>query len=109
MIALEVSKNGERVCIAGAEDLGVLAAHVSAVGRLGTATVPIRPDEGEPHIHFSVSGLTRRADPNADVHPRWQGITSLAVGDEITVRVLETDVADPAVSEAPAKCDPENR
>jgi hypothetical protein len=35
MIALEVSLNGKLVCRAGADDLSVLSAHVTASGKLG--------------------------------------------------------------------------
>ena len=54
MIALEVSLNGKRVCIAGAEDLAVLTTSVTAVGKLGRKTVPARPDETGGQIHYSV-------------------------------------------------------
>jgi hypothetical protein len=45
MIAFEVTLNGKRVCIAGAEDLAVLSTIISASGRLGPKTVPARPDD----------------------------------------------------------------
>ena len=102
MIALEVSKNGRRVCVAGAADLGVLTAHVGAVGRLGPETVRSRPDEGPPDLHYNVGGLTDRGAAAEDVHLRWKSISPVKVGDVITVRVLETDRADPPVEETRA-------
>ncbi len=45
MIAFEITLNGKTVCLAGAEDLSVLTANVSAVGKLGSKTIPARPDE----------------------------------------------------------------
>jgi hypothetical protein len=96
MIAFEVRKNGKRVCIAGAEDLAVLSASISAVGKLGKKTVPVRPDQTTSEIHYSVGGLTARPDPDKDVHVRWKSITSLKVGDTIEVKILETEKVDRA-------------
>jgi hypothetical protein len=60
MIAFEVSHNGQRVCIAGAEDLSVLSAHITASGKLGHKTLPARPDDKTGEVFFSVGGLTAR-------------------------------------------------
>jgi len=103
MIALEVSLNGKRVCIAGAEDLGVLSTHVAACGKLGKKAVPARSDDFTGEIHYSVGGLTRRKDSAKDVHLSWKSVTPLKVGDVIQVRILETDKADRAISRAKAK------
>ena len=103
MIALEVSLNGKRVCVAGAEDLAVLTTVVSAVGKLGKKTVPAWPGQASGEIHYSVGGLTARQDPKMDVHVRWKSIDPLRVGDVIQVRILETDKADPARSRQRAK------
>lgn len=102
MIAFEVRKNGKRVCIAGAEDLGVLNAIVTAAGKLGKKTVPARPDETKGEVFFSVGGLTSRSDPDKNVHVRWKSVSSLKVGDVIEVRVLETDEVDRAKSQVKA-------
>lgn len=102
MIALEVSLNGKRVCLAGADDLAVLSAHVTACGKLGSKTVPARPDEtGE--IFYSVGGLTARPDPRKDVHVNWKSLAPLTVGDVIQVKVVETDNPDRAKSKKSAK------
>jgi hypothetical protein len=103
MIALEVSLNGKRVCIAGAEDLAVLSAHVSASGKLGKKTVAARPDETTGEIFYSVGGLTGRGDPKKDVHLRWRSIKFLKVGDVIQVKVLETMKVDRPTSRTKAK------
>lgn len=94
MIALEVTLNGKRICVAGAEDLAVLTTSVSAVGKLGKKTVTARRDETGGEIHYSVGGLTARSDPERDVHLRWKSVAPLRIGDVIQVRVLETDKAD---------------
>lgn len=98
MIALEVRKNGNRVCIAGAEDLAVLSTHITAVGKLGKKTVPARPNETTGEIHYSVGGLTSRPAPGNDVHLSWKSVMPLKVGDVIEVRILETKKVDRATS-----------
>jgi hypothetical protein len=76
MIALEVSLNGKRVCLAGADDLAVLSAHVTACGKLGSKTIPARPDDITGEVHYSVGGLTARPDPKKDVHMNWKSAGS---------------------------------
>ena len=98
MIALQVSLNGKHICVAGAEDLAVLTAHVTAVGRLGRKTVPARADETTERIHYSVGGLTARPDSKKDVHLRWKSIAPLRVGDVIQVKILETEKVNRATS-----------
>ena len=94
MIAFEVKLNGKRLCVAGAEDLSVLHTSIVAVGKLGSKTVPARPDETSPDIYYSISGLTARRDPAKDVHLNWKSIAPLKVGDIIQVQVLETSKTD---------------
>ena len=103
MIALEVSLDGKRICVAGAEDLCVLTTNVNAVGKLGNKTVPAWPNDKRAEIHYSVGGLTARPDPEKDVHVRWKSVAPLRVGDVIQVKILETDKADRAVSTQKAK------
>ena len=94
MIALEVTLNGKRICIAGAEDLSVLSTIISAGGKLGKKTVPPRPGDETFDIYYSVGGLTSRPDPTKDVHVRWKSVEPLKVGDVIQVRILETEKVD---------------
>jgi len=103
MIALEVKLNGKRVCTAGADDLSVLSAHVTACGKLGKKTVPARPDDTTGEIHYSVGGLTARPDPEKDVHVKWKAVAPLQVGDVLEVRILETEKVDRATSRTKAK------
>ena len=102
MIAFEVTLNGKRVCIAGAEDLGVLSVSLSACGRLGKKTVPARPEE-TCDIFYSVGGLTSRRNAKKDVHLDWKSIEPLSPGDIIQVRVIETEKVDRAKSRSKAK------
>ncbi|MGC3988584.1 MAG: hypothetical protein QM796_02645 [Chthoniobacteraceae bacterium] len=103
MIAFEVSLNGKRVCIAGADDLGVLSTIISACGKLGKKTVPARPDVTSGDVHYSVGGLTSRRDSKTDVHVRWKSVEPLKIGDVVQVRVVETEKVDRAKSRARAK------
>jgi hypothetical protein len=103
MIALEVRKNGKRICVAGADDLAVLTASVTAVGKLGKKTVSARPDETTSQIGYSVGGLTSRPNPDKDVHLRWKSVAPLKVGDILEVRILETEKVDRATSRLKAR------
>jgi len=103
MIAFEVSVNGKRVCVAGAEDLGVLSTIITACGKLGRKSVPYRPDETSSEVHYSVGGLTSRPNPKDDHHLKWKSAQRLAIGDVITVRVVETKKASRVASRTKAK------
>jgi hypothetical protein len=90
MKAFVVHHNGKQLCTAGIGANGVLSAIVDWVGR---------GDLGEFHMH--VGGL----DSASDEHVRWQ-VPEIAVGDEITIRLVEADTIDQPVqrfkrSEAP--------
>ena len=106
MIAFEVLLNGKRICIAGAEDLCVLTADMTATGKLGKKTVYEELlDDAVPEVqlHYSVSGLTRRRDPDRDVHLSWKSVRRLRVGDSLQVRVVEVRKADRPKSQVSAK------
>lgn len=102
MIALEVMLNGKRICIAGSEDLCVLNASVAAAGKLGNKTVLQRSDETF-QVFYQVGGLTRRKNPQMDVHMRWKSVAPLEVGDVIQVKIIDTPKADRPVSRKRAK------
>jgi hypothetical protein len=78
MIGFEVRLNGHRLCTAGGQD-GVLTAIVSSVARRS-------------ELKLEVGALLN------DSHLTWETPPGLVVGDEITIRVVETDHPDPAVS-----------
>lgn len=106
MIAFEVILNGKRICTAGAEDLSVLTADMTATGKLGKKTVfEALPDDTVPEVRldYSVGGLTRRRDPNRDVHLIWKSVRRLRVGDSLEVRVVEVRKADRPKSQVSAK------
>ena len=78
MIGFEVLLNGQRLCVAGAGD-GVLSAIVSSV--------PARNE-----LRLEVGGLMEQA------HLTWPVPRGLAVGDEVIVRVVETQTPDAPAS-----------
>lgn len=89
MRCLEVEVNGQHHCLAGVGDTGVLSAFVTWVGVMPPegATAPNGP------TYLSVSGVT--ADQR---HVHWRDVTfPLAVGDVVTVRVVEATTPEPAL------------
>jgi len=90
----EVLVNGVRVCTAGQNDLGVLTTLLSW-RKLDPANRPLNDtppakawSEGE--LDFSVGGI----DSGDGRHTSWK-VPILAVGDEITIRILAQGPYDP--------------
>jgi hypothetical protein len=83
MKAFVVSFNGQPFVTAGVGDDGVLATTVTWVG--GS---PPRPADGR--LHFRVGGVDGRSGEHID----WS-VPEIGVGDEITIRIIETDQASP--------------
>ena len=96
MIALEIKLNGKPICVAGADDLTVLSADITACGKLGKKSVPRRPNDAT-EINYSVGGLIPRPN-DKDIFPKWKFAAPLRVGDVIEVRILETEKVDRAKS-----------
>jgi hypothetical protein len=91
MIAFRIHHNDVPLCVAGASDLVVLHAIVSAVGALGPDTVNRRgKNGGGPDLFLSVGGLTSRK-VEADEHLGWLEHTHLAIGDTVTITLVESD------------------
>jgi hypothetical protein len=106
MIALEVLLNGKLLCVAGAEDLGVLTAAISAVGKLGSGSFHSRPGEA-PDLMARVGGLTSREDPAEDVHFEWFSSMSMQLGDVFQIRIIDTEAVDKPVDQRSAHKTPE--
>jgi hypothetical protein len=109
MIAFEVKLNGNRICIAGADDLCVLTTTIVDTGRLGVKTVSARQDHSAPDLFYSVGGLTRRPDPKKDIHVRWKSVAPLRVDDLLEVKVVEVTKVDPPKSRVKAEPRPGER
>jgi len=104
MIAFEIELNGDLLGIAGANDLSVLTAIVSAVGKLGpnSAGAPQRAHHYD--IELEVGGLTSRAGGIPDQHLDWIK-RALKEGDVVTVRLVEAEAADPPIGSMPKLAD----
>lgn len=94
MIVFELLVNGKVVVRGGAEDLSVLSHSVTARGVLGGASLGTSNVKDRAVLEASLSGLTSRASEPSNVHQLWHQSRDLQVGDEITVRILESSVAD---------------
>ena len=85
MIAFEVYVNGEKQCVAGVGDIGVLTSILTWRGN--------QPDEngtpGEPLLQLEVGGLISRSQE----HVRWLD-RCISVGDEVQIRVVDATVVD---------------
>jgi hypothetical protein len=95
MLALEVVLNGNRIAVAGADDLNVLNGMVTAVGKLGRKASGTKAQPKGYDIRLSVGGLTGRQGGIPNEHVRWEEMKKLKVGDEVLIRVLRARVADP--------------
>ena len=95
MLALEVVLKGDRIAVAGADDLNVLNGMVTAVGKLGRKASGTKAQPKGYDIRLSVGGLTGRQGGIPNEHVRWEQMKKLKVGDEVLIRVLRARVADP--------------
>jgi hypothetical protein len=89
MIAFEVSLNGNRVCVAGGDGLGVLSTILSSVYRAPNPEAGEDPTGPTKELTLEVGGL-RSAE---GVHVSWLN-SPLAVGDVVTIAVKELSSAD---------------
>ena len=103
VLAIEVNVNGKRLAVAGAKDLGVLSAGISATGLLGPETYEFRKGPSRaPNIHLRASGLTSR-NGSPDEHLNWVDHLELKPGDIVILRIVEVIETDPPSSSSPAK------
>ena len=87
MFALRLTINKRKPIVAGAEDLSVLSAILSLVGRLGAETAD--RTRGKPNMHVHLGGLTARPGNKPDEHLNWLPHTKLKVGDRVLVEIIE--------------------
>jgi len=88
MRGMEVHLNGNKLCTAGIGTDGVLNTTINVVSR-----------KGEYHMEMRVGGLENNEFLN------WS-TNGLRVGDEITVRIIETDSIDPPAERKPNVAEP---
>jgi len=79
MRAFEISLNGEKLCLAGIGDDGVL-----------TTIVHLASRHSEGGFFLEVGGLISRTKE----HVNWTNLRALNVGDNVQVKIIETDAAD---------------
>jgi len=85
LLCFEVHSNGVRLCRAGLSDGGGVHVIASCLQRSGE----------DSFVGFSVTGL----DSRTGEHVHWVSPRALSVGDELVIRVVESDHADdPIVS-----------
>jgi hypothetical protein len=97
MYALKVQINDEAPVIAGADDLGVLTATVTCVGKLGSGSRSGHEDEPA-DLFITVGGLSSRTSGRPDEHLTWLSQKPLRPGDVLSVEVLDTSTADAPIS-----------
>ncbi len=98
MIAFEIHLNGEKLCVAGIGERGVLSQHLSWVGReLKAKDVELKTIE--PYLH--IGGLVN------DQHVSWIKQRTLDVGDEVVIKIVEVEVADEPTNREPRESDEE--
>lgn len=88
MQGLEVSLNGEKLCVAGVRGSHALNATIEVLGAEA------------PGMTLRVAGLEN------EIFVIWCD-RELQVGDEVTVRMIETDVSDPPLRRAPSVTGPD--
>jgi hypothetical protein len=84
MRAFEIYINGERLCLAGVSNASVFTAIIEYVGR----------DEEDLHLHVGGSLIPEQE------YVTWQD-RSLSVGDDVRIRILESDKVDAPTERSP--------
>ena len=100
-VRFEVIRNGERLCIAGIDGDGVLSVGLSYINRESDSRPP------DYRLHVGGLGYYHPSDRRKQ-HVAWETPSQLDVGDEITVRILESGVYDDpiqSISSPSATCD----
>jgi hypothetical protein len=89
MLCFEVRRNGQLVCTAGGDDLAVL-------------NVIINWLSGKGKLFYGVGGLTKDSAPVKE-HVRWVNLQPLAIGDEVSVRIVDLPACDQPSERHPGK------
>lgn len=85
MICFEIWVNGEKICLAGVDESDVLCAIIDGARK-----------QRKSNLH--VGGLV------GDEHVRWtEREHILEVGDEVTIKIVESDTADEPIRKYPRK------
>ena len=98
MIALEVKINGQRVCVAGANDLHVLHASFGIGGKLGPNTKTTTESGVAPTPTLHIGGVASPPDKDGD-HLRWARSAAVSIGDVVELGLIDVDPSTVEVSE----------
>ncbi len=105
MIIFKVFVNDRPLCSAGADDLSVLTAMITAGGQLGEHSHGARRQLRSARIDLCVGGLTSRSADlgnfSKDEHLDWARKV-LALGDEVRIKLVDKAKADHPISARPA-------
>ncbi|HTD29837.1 MAG TPA: hypothetical protein VK660_10655 [Xanthomonadaceae bacterium] len=93
MIVFELLLNGKLLARGGAADLSVLSQTLTARGVLGEESLGTKDVKESYILEAALTGLTSRSCEPAHVHLVW-GKSTLTVGDELTVRIVESGHVD---------------
>ncbi len=99
MIAFEIRLNGEKVCLAGIGEHGVMSQHLSWSQRAPKADSNEKPERAKPHFH--IGGLVNQE------HIDWIRHQDVEIGDEVTIRIVEVESADEPTHRERAESDEE--
>ena len=99
MIAFKIHLNGEKLCVAGIGEHGVLAQHLTWSQRKPKADAEEKPDVTKTRLH--VGGLAN------DEHVDWIKRTEMSVGDEVVIKIVEVESADEPTHRERAESDEE--
>lgn len=101
MLAFQIFINGRKVSVAGAEDLGVLSAIVSAIGKLGKNASNRKKNRKDFNVWLTVGGLACRKKKSQDEYLQWVKQKKIKIGDRIEIRVCKTNKAEPFIANNP--------
>jgi hypothetical protein len=93
MLCFEVWRNDEKLITAGLQETGVLSFILSWVGNEPNASAIAASSPGAiPDLRCRVGGLS------GVTHVEWYETNQLKLGDEVRIRLISTDTADPPIS-----------
>lgn len=93
MIAFEVTVNGNKVCVAGLEDLGVLSAILSWADRVPRSDAQTNEEYPTQELTLEVGGLQSARVNQAEQCISWVR-RQLKVGDIVTINIKNLDSVD---------------
>ena len=99
MICFEVSVNGERLCIAGVGEYGVLSA-MTTWSRRQQPLAEAGSEDRDEDLELDVGGFYRDPPEGDGEHLQWAR-RPLSRGDVVSIRVLDSDSADEPAGRTP--------